>query len=119
MIPFFIRRCVLLSSPFFLMTALWIPAVWGTEAPAGDRPHPSKPSPEETQSLERSLDEALNALAESMQNLSLLVERGHEKFQRCRSGVSTEAWCAKMRKALKRLERLENSMNESSPKNLP
>jgi hypothetical protein len=118
MTPLLIRRCVLLSSLFFLMTALCIPAARGTETPAPDRPPAVKPSPK-TRELERSLDETLNALAESMQTLSVLIEQSQKKFERCRSGESTEEWCTKLRETLKRLERLENSMDGRPDEDLP
>ncbi|HET6371376.1 MAG TPA: hypothetical protein VFG95_09270 [Nitrospiria bacterium] len=95
-----------------------IPAARGTETPGQDRPLTVKPLPD-ARELERSLDETLNALAKSMETLSILIEHSQEKFERCRSGESTEEWCTKLRETLKRLQRLENSMGGRPEEDLP
>jgi hypothetical protein len=106
----------LLPALLFL-SLIFTPLVRAQEKPpTGQPPEKKRPSGEE---LEHALNQALNALAESMQTLSRLVEESQEKFKKCQSGESKEEWCLKMRDALERLERLERSMQKPRQDVLP
>lgn len=91
-----------------ILCQIGLPA-WGAE------PSEPKPPPSETEQLERALDEALNALATGMQTLVGLAERSKGKWEQCQSGESKEEWCAKMKDALARLERLDENGSPAPP----
>ncbi|MBI3804547.1 MAG: hypothetical protein HY282_12385 [Nitrospirae bacterium] len=74
-------------------------------APTVAAEEPAPPA-SDAERIERALDSALDAIATGMQTLVVLAEKSQEKWSRCRSGHSEEAWCVKMKDALTRLERL-------------
>ena len=101
-----LNRTLLFLGVLMALCQLHLPA-WGTTSP-----EPEPPS-SEAERIDRALDEALNALATGMQSLAGLAEEGKRRWEQCRSGISKEEWCLKMKDALARLERL--SRKESTP----
>lgn len=108
--PFPINRLILRPLFIFMtLISLAAPSAFG----AASEPEPNR-SPPAVKEPDRSLDEALNALATGMQALVGLVEKSKDKWDRCQSGASEEAWCLKMKDAFERLEELAKKEPDST-----
>lgn len=103
-------RSAKIAAPALLLTLFFACSVKA----ADPQDAPPSPSPD-IERLERALDDALDALATGMETLAALAERSQEKWTRCRSGDSDEAWCRKMKDALERLERLGGKDRAPAP----
>lgn len=101
-----------LTASLFLPAHLSTGTILAAEGPSDAPSSPPSDLPLEMEELQRLLDQALDALADSMQALSHLAEEGQKKFQACQSGESREEWCLKMQDALMRLRRLEKELSQ-------